>query len=45
VRIRTALAGHVVALDMFNTAAAPPPRLGETIEISFASADVLLTAD
>ncbi len=45
VRIRTALAGHVVALDMFNTASAPPPRLGETIDISFASADVLLTAD
>jgi putative spermidine/putrescine transport system ATP-binding protein len=45
VRIRAGLGRSVVSLDMFNTATTPPPRLGETVTLSFASADVLLTAD
>jgi putative spermidine/putrescine transport system ATP-binding protein len=45
VRIRAALAASVVALDIFNTAAAAPPRVGETVELSFSPADVLVTAD
>ena len=41
-RVRVALDGQVVALDSFNTAALRPPALGDTVDVSFATADVLV---
>ncbi len=45
VRIRAALGTSTVSLDMFNTASGVPPKVGDTVDLSFASSDVLLTAD
>lgn len=42
-RVRVALAGQVVALDSFNTAALRPPAVGDTVEVSFATADLLVS--
>jgi putative spermidine/putrescine transport system ATP-binding protein len=42
-RVRVALNGQVVALDSFNTAALRPPAVGDTVEVSFATADVLVS--
>lgn len=42
-RVRVSLAGQVVALDSFNTAALRPPAVGDTVEVSFATADVLVS--
>ena len=45
VRVRTRVGDQSLSLDTFNTAAAPPPRAGETVEIGFASTDILLVGD
>ncbi|MFT3974872.1 MAG: ABC transporter ATP-binding protein [Amaricoccus sp.] len=42
-RVRVALADQVIALDSFNTAALRPPAVGDTVEVSFAMADVLVS--
>jgi putative spermidine/putrescine transport system ATP-binding protein len=42
VRVRVALGTHRIALDQFNNAASQPPRIGETVEIGCAAADVLV---
>ena len=42
-RPRRASARQRVSLDIFNTIAMRPPALGETVEISFATADALVT--
>ncbi len=44
VRAKVALDRQVLSIDLFNRAAARPPQVGETVEIGFASGDVLLTA-
>ncbi len=44
VRIRVALGPSTLSLDIFNTAVAKPPVAGDTVELSFSSKDVLLTA-
>jgi putative spermidine/putrescine transport system ATP-binding protein len=44
VRAKVALDRQVISIDLFNRAAARPPQVGETVEIGFASGDVLLTA-
>ncbi len=44
VRVRVALAEHSVSLDVFNTTALRPPAVGDTMALSFAVADVLVTA-
>jgi putative spermidine/putrescine transport system ATP-binding protein len=44
VRVRVGLAGQALVLDVFNNAAWRPPSEGETVEVSFASADALVTA-
>ena len=43
VRVRALLDGQRVSLDTFNTAAFRPPAVGDAVEISFATADALLT--
>jgi putative spermidine/putrescine transport system ATP-binding protein len=43
VRVRVGLDKQVLSLDMFNNAAVRPPAVGQVVEISFASADVLVT--
>ena len=43
VRIRAALDGQRVSFDTFNTIAMRPPALGDTVDISFATADALVT--
>ena len=43
VRIRAALEGQHVALDTFNTAGFRPPAEGDTVDLSFATADALVT--
>ena len=47
VRVRAALANETdsqrVSFDTFNTTALRPPSVGDTVEISFATADALLT--
>ena len=43
VRVRVALAPRRVSFDIFNTTAMRPPAVGETVEIGFAAADVLVT--
>ncbi len=45
VRVRTRLGDQSLSLDTFNSATAPPPLPGATVEIGFASADVLLLGD
>ena len=45
VRLRTRVGDQSLSLDTFNNAAVPPPLPGETVEIGFASSDVLLLAD
>jgi putative spermidine/putrescine transport system ATP-binding protein len=44
VRAKVALDRQVLSIDLFHRAAARPPQVGETVEIGFASGDVLLTA-
>ena len=43
VRIRAALDAQRVSFDTFNTIAMHPPALGDTVDISFATADALVT--
>ncbi len=45
VRVRTRVGDQSLSLDTFNSPAAPPPQAGETVEIGFASADILLVGD
>jgi len=42
VRVKVRLAAQTISLDSFNTLALRPPAVGETIDVSFAAADVLL---
>ncbi|HMQ92084.1 MAG TPA: ABC transporter ATP-binding protein [Amaricoccus sp.] len=42
VRIRVALDGQNLAVDIFNTAAMRPPKPGETVDLAFATGDVLV---
>ena len=44
VRVRVGLDRQVLSLDIFNTTGIRPPAVGETVEISFACADVLVMA-
>ncbi len=44
VRARVALGQQIVALDTFNTSAFRPPALGDTVDLSFATADALISA-
>jgi putative spermidine/putrescine transport system ATP-binding protein len=43
-RVRVALDRQVVALDSFNTSALRPPSVGDTVDVGFATADVLVSA-
>ena len=43
VRVRVAVEGQVVSLDLFNNAAMRPPVAGDAVEISFSAADALVT--
>ena len=43
VRVRVALGAQVVSLDIFNNAGVRPPALGDAVELSFASADALVS--
>ena len=43
VRIRAALDAQRVSFDTFNTIAMRPPALGDTVDISFSTADALVT--
>jgi putative spermidine/putrescine transport system ATP-binding protein len=42
VRIRVKLTDSTIDLDTFNNAAAPPPKPGERVTLSFAPEDVLM---
>ena len=44
VRVKVLLETHTLSLDVFNTAAAPPPKPGDIVEVGFSTEDVLLTA-
>jgi len=44
-RVRLALDRQVVALDSFNTTALRPPAVGDPLEVSFATADMLVSAE
>ena len=43
VRVRAAIGSQGVALDSFNTIAFRPPAVGDTVELGFDPADVLVT--
>jgi putative spermidine/putrescine transport system ATP-binding protein len=45
IRVRVGVGGSVVSLDTFNSPSAPPPRIGERADISFAAKDVLVLHD
>jgi putative spermidine/putrescine transport system ATP-binding protein len=45
VRLRARVGHQGLSLDTFNSAAAAPPRHGATVEIGFATGDVLLLGD
>ena len=42
VRIRVALDGQNLSVDIFNTSAMRPPKPGETVDLAFATGDVLV---
>ena len=45
VRLRVVAGGARLALDMFNSPAAPPPTAGTAVEVAFAPEDVLVVGD
>jgi putative spermidine/putrescine transport system ATP-binding protein len=45
VRIRVRIGENLITLDTFNTAAAKPPQVGETIALNFGRDDLLLLDD
>jgi putative spermidine/putrescine transport system ATP-binding protein len=42
IRVRVRAGDSIVSLDTFNNPATPPPRIGDKVEISFSSGDVML---
>jgi putative spermidine/putrescine transport system ATP-binding protein len=42
IRMRVGLGGNAVSLDTFNNPTTPPPHVGDRIEISFSSSDLLV---
>ncbi|MGH8693111.1 MAG: ABC transporter ATP-binding protein [Burkholderiales bacterium] len=42
IRVRVNLGKNAVSLDTFNSPSAPPPRVGDKAEISFAASDLLV---
>ena len=42
IRMRVGLGGSAVSLDTFNNPTTPPPHVGDRIEISFSSSDLLV---
>ena len=42
IRVRVRVGDSIVSLDTFNNPATPPPQIGDHVEISFSSGDVLL---
>jgi len=45
VRIRVALGTNVVSLDVFNSPSAPPPAIGDIVDLCFDAGDVLVAPD
>lgn len=45
VRLRVRAAGARLAVDMFNSPAAPPPEAGTAVEVAFAPGDALVLAE
>jgi putative spermidine/putrescine transport system ATP-binding protein len=42
IRVRVGLGKNSVSLDTFNNPASPPPRVGDSADISFSSSDLLV---
>jgi putative spermidine/putrescine transport system ATP-binding protein len=45
IRVRADAGGSRLAFDMFNTADAPPPSVGDTVQLSVAGKDLLVIGD
>ncbi|MEZ5448434.1 MAG: TOBE domain-containing protein [Thiolinea sp.] len=45
IRIRVKVGSSVLSLDSFNKPAAPPPKAGETVTVSFAAGDLLVLGE
>ena len=45
IRIRANVAGTILAFDTFNTSDAPPPKVGDEVDLSLAGRDLLVLND